>query len=412
MYRAPTLPEPRPPRSFSGPSDRPAVLVHLEEIQKADVGRKYARKDKRPLDPPPVVHCHFRSAPNSSYPSSPSEPDVSIESLIVGAVCHVDLFPVPEECYQKYTAQHSGTPIATVPPPPSLAPRVNPALSGSYLPPQAHIPEVVPSMTLPFLLGRPTEPGHQLLHQYGRPREEGGLASTSAGDVSPIVAWLGSYPIYEGSKCTYLLAGVTFTQAELVDYNSKQAAMFVYSDLAVKAEGTFILRYRALHVSSHITSPTPFTIFAECYGGPFKIYSTKEFPGLAPSTPLTRVSCVVFAQSIGDSSPKQLSITHPRLLIGFFGLQLLSLHNVRVNIRETERKRRRKSGADSRDKTTFRRPPRRASDDDSDDARTLPRSQSPIEYTQYSSMPPAVFPSSYSASGQFRRQLTDGSYRT
>ena len=30
-------------------------------------------------------------------------------------------------------------------------------------------------------------------------------------------------------------------------------------------------------------------ILAECYGGPFRIYSTKEFPGLRPSTELTKV---------------------------------------------------------------------------------------------------------------------------
>lgn len=29
---------------------------------------------------------------------------------------------------------------------------------------------------------------------------------------------------------------------------------------------------------------------AEVFGGPFRVYSTREFPGLEPSTDLTRVS--------------------------------------------------------------------------------------------------------------------------
>jgi hypothetical protein len=31
-------------------------------------------------------------------------------------------------------------------------------------------------------------------------------------------------------------------------------------------------------------------VLAECYGQPFDVYSTKEFPGLEPSTELTKVN--------------------------------------------------------------------------------------------------------------------------
>jgi hypothetical protein len=62
-------------------------------------------------------------------------------------------------------------------------------------------------------------------------------------------------------------------------------------DLAVKIEGTFILRYRMFDIFSKVSGIDDLLIQAECYGGPFRVYSTKEFPGLQASTELTKVSC-------------------------------------------------------------------------------------------------------------------------
>lgn len=60
-------------------------------------------------------------------------------------------------------------------------------------------------------------------------------------------------------------------------------------DLAVKNEGTFLLRYRMFDLFSKVEGHEDRVIQAECYGGPFRVYSTKEFPGLRASTELTKV---------------------------------------------------------------------------------------------------------------------------
>lgn len=60
-------------------------------------------------------------------------------------------------------------------------------------------------------------------------------------------------------------------------------------DLAVKSEGQFFLRYRCFDIFARTLGPGDLPIQAECFGGPFRIYSTKEFPGLQPSTELTKV---------------------------------------------------------------------------------------------------------------------------
>jgi len=70
--------------------------------------------------------------------------------------------------------------------------------------------------------------------------------------------------------------------------------MYVLQDLAVKIEGSFILRYRVFDIFSRAQGSPDLVVQAECYGGPFRVYSTKEFPGLQASTELTKVCILSF----------------------------------------------------------------------------------------------------------------------
>jgi hypothetical protein len=127
---------------------------------------------------------------------------------------------------------------------------------------------------------------------------------------SDVVHRFGNYPITESSKQTQAVVGATFVQPALVDYQGAKSIVFVFADLAVKIEGTFILRYRVFDIFSRPYNQTnDLAITGECYGDMFRVYSTKEFPGLQASTELTK---------------------H------------LARWGVRLNIRETERKRRKR----------------------------------------------------------------------
>ncbi|KAK0484911.1 velvet factor-domain-containing protein [Armillaria novae-zelandiae] len=117
-------------------------------------------------------------------------------------------------------------------------------------------------------------------------------------------------PILESSKMTTSLVGATFVQPNLIDWEGKRQLMFVFSDLAVRQEGQFLLRYRVFDLFARAHGQSDLTIQAECFGGVFRVYSTKEFPGLPPSTELTK---------------------H------------IQRYGVRLNARETERKRRKPS---------------------------------------------------------------------
>ncbi|KAI0358194.1 hypothetical protein OH77DRAFT_1397521, partial [Trametes cingulata] len=276
------------------------IRVELEELQKADLGRKYARKDKRPLDPPPVVACHFFEVTRSS-PSAPAyerefEPE-QVQTL--GTFCHVDLFAVPEEFSSGMVSRQPQTDGAS----PSTLTLSPLQMGSSYPAPQwSSTPLNLPPLVSSTPVSLPVQSQWTPFRTGMQP-----LLSSQQPDI---VAWLGPFAIRESAKCTEMLSGGTFVESAAVDYRGKRTAMFVFPDLAVKMEGTFVLRYRVSTICSQRESAPHMPVLAECYGGPFKVYSTKEFPGLRPSTQLTKQ---------------------------------LSLHGVRVNLRENERKRRKKS---------------------------------------------------------------------
>ncbi|KAI0059938.1 hypothetical protein BV25DRAFT_1772821, partial [Artomyces pyxidatus] len=288
------------------------VRAELIELQKADLGRKYARKDRRPLDPPPVVQLRLYVV-NEGANGRDAEVENYDEINNMGLICHVDLFPVPSsepseasssadpKRRQEHTASPSHASTSTMSPTP-------------YSPGSQPYPYTYPAPPPPYPNAGGSHPGSSSvglsmippMHMPDVP----GQSNLPHANLDEVVHVHHGYPISEGSKCTESLAGTTFVQAANLDYKGNKVLMFVFSDLAVKMEGNFILRYRCFDLFSKVSGgdiETP--VWAECYGGAFRVYSTKEFPGLRASTDLT----------------KHLS---------YFG--------VRLNLRESERKRRKK----------------------------------------------------------------------
>ncbi|KAI0700208.1 velvet factor-domain-containing protein [Cytidiella melzeri] len=405
-----------------GPFAGLTIRAELTELQKADLGRKYARKDRRPLDPPPVVQLKLLQLKHQGTPFERFEEyERYDEAQGLGLVCHIDLFPVPAQddhpdpaasphkrrkkspsasrpttastpaasvsptpapsmSSPSYTYTHSAMssspPAYNAPPPPpsqhgtsmstqygypspqpattsSSYPHTPPAQAsasgGITLPPISQLSGPPPvnvypgsslqlppmqaqafsraGLTLPPLPRGPPPPPHALSYSFPPPPPPpaqppalhpplqpstgtgGDVKAVRAGPDAPdgVVAYLGGYGIREDSKCTDSLSGACFAQSQSLEYHGRKVLMFVFSDIAVRIEGTFILRYRVFNIFARADG-VDIPILAECYGGPFRIYSTKEFPGLRPSTDLTK---------------------H------------LSLFGVRLNLRETERKRRR-----------------------------------------------------------------------
>ncbi|KAF8218379.1 velvet factor-domain-containing protein [Mycena galopus ATCC 62051] len=107
-------------------------------------------------------------------------------------------------------------------------------------------------------------------------------------------------------KASSELAGTTVIEAISIAWKGRTCILFPFADLAVKKEGFFMLQYRFFDIFSVPAGQTHPTIQAECWGAPFRIYSTKEAPKLGASTELSKA---------------------------------LARHGVRLNLREVARKR-------------------------------------------------------------------------
>ncbi|OCH89016.1 hypothetical protein OBBRIDRAFT_836141 [Obba rivulosa] len=362
-------PDLRPRRVGSSSTDVPVTFIagelagrtirgELEELQKADLGRKYARKDRRPLDPPPVIRLRLFEV---IEPGTPQEYEREFEhydeTIAFGLICHLDAFPVRgEDGSESLPWENAGDeqpPSATRPPPPPAFVTTQPPSMSQYAPFSYTVPPPPPPLHIftqdqpmsglsfsdsmsssmsfpanPFSATRssasyqPTasrassfygSPLQSLLHAPGMSSDIAHLVPASplnTASPDPTVAYFNDFAITESSKCTRWLIGTTFSEAAAIDYQGENMLIFVFPDIAVQLEGTFVLRYRAFNVFSQAGGGHSAPILAESYGGPFKVYSTKEFPGLHASTNLTK---------------------H------------LSMLGIRTHIRENERKRRKKS---------------------------------------------------------------------
>ncbi|KAF8186373.1 velvet factor [Pholiota molesta] len=252
--------------------------MELHEIQKADLGRKYAKVDRRPLDPPPVILLKIYEVHDAGTDRESETEMTYDDTQLLGLLCTVDLFPVPS---------------------PDILPS-QPSRRTAKKTPASAPSNRTTFHTSPSPTSSSSGYGQDIIHYRYQPSttEPSGPHVHGQG-TTDIIHHLDGFPITESSKQTQALVGATF---------GKKAIVFVFADLAVKIEGTFILRYRVFDIfARHYTQEL--TITAEVYGGTFRVYSTKEFPGLAASTELTK---------------------------------LLARWGVRLNIRETERRRRRR----------------------------------------------------------------------
>jgi len=233
------------------------IRAEVNEIQKANVGRKYAAsKDRRALDPPPVTELRIYDVRTAGNGVS-QETEIDYRGLQpTGLICHVEVFQV------SMATEDNPAQVTDFPVPPSANP--------SY-------PRVTPN-------GQPVE-----------------------------VYWR-NQPITIAANHTSSLVGDLFTQALNlpIGQNGKNSLIFVFADLSVQLEGWFLFRYRVFDLFSVSNGSQP--ILAECWGRPFRIYATKQFPGLEPSTELTK---------------------------------LLHGHHVPVRAREVRRKRKKNSNNDS-----------------------------------------------------------------
>ncbi|KAH9931954.1 velvet factor-domain-containing protein [Fomitopsis serialis] len=274
----------------AGPYAGRVIRADLVELQKADLGRKCGIRDRRPVDPPPVLRLRLYEVSDVDTAAQREEELVHLSEVDThGFICHVDLFPNPmptstlqttalvvteqagsSTASAAYYTQHEQHLTSTTEPSPRLSAACPVANTASSLSDGGQQPELHHGG--PGERTRRTRPG----------------SYASDGLPGQVATYVNGVPVLESSRCTQLIAGTLFSASSCIEYQRAAQLMFIFSDLAVREDGDYFLRYRTFNTLYSAAGSSPIPILAECYGGPFKVYSTKDFPGLRASTELTK----------------------------------------------------------------------------------------------------------------------------
>ncbi|KAF7359814.1 Velvet domain-containing protein [Mycena venus] len=241
---------------FSGQTLR----AELHEIQRPKYGRKFGTVDRRALDDPPVVLLRlfhvYNAGTNQQWEKEVQNYD---DISLAGLICMADLFEFPRSIRPNLNLQH---PLST---------NCNHNLYSIAMAPDRQYPIRGAESRLP----------------------------------PDTLVLMNGYPVTESSKRTASLFGTKFVEPHRIGWtgNNQNQILFTFSDLAVRLEGYFMLRLEAAKSFRVNLTPSRYRFFdifaesnaasspilAECYGDPFKIYSSKETPALKESTMLTKL---------------------------------------------------------------------------------------------------------------------------
>ncbi|KAJ7513037.1 velvet factor [Mycena galericulata] len=235
-----------------------------------DAPRRFGAVDRRVLDDPPVVLLRLYRVYNSGTDKEWSVELHDYDDIALsGLICMVELFEVvPDPVASPSSVSHSAQ----------------------------HMFNTNPNCTSPGRSVAATLTAEQKF----------------SGDV---LVEANAQTVSEEFNRTQFLFGTKFVEPHKIAFaaDGRKYILFTFNDLGVKLEGCFILRYRFFDLFSEPAGGASPKIQAECYGGAFRIYSTKEAPALKESTVLT---------------------------------MCLAKHGVRVNVRTKARKSRKKSDFD------------------------------------------------------------------
>lgn len=135
--------------------------------------------------------------------------------------------------------------------------------------------------------------------------------------INGVLTNVGSHFAIESLQYVNAMVGELFVQPITMDHEGKKALIFPFAvsgvclyekclspivfstclrlqNLAIKMEGNFVLRYRVFDLFSQSNGQEGHAAMACCYGSQFRVYSTKDFPGLRASTGLTKVREALF----------------------------------------------------------------------------------------------------------------------
>ncbi|EJD33660.1 hypothetical protein AURDEDRAFT_177249 [Auricularia subglabra TFB-10046 SS5] len=235
-----------PVRYYDGPYAGKVILTTIEEVQKADLGRQSRLSNHRPINPPAVVQVRLYEIKNRGTDSEEMvEMDVDAVHTL-GLVCHAELYPYNPEFEQ------------------------NPSLYTGSTPRPMPIQQNSGPIDCRQVLAR------RGVYPENLPRQP-------------------QVPLHRVCALTSHLSGQIYQSVVIADdfhRRQKKGMYFIFSELYVSMPGHFMLKYTAMSVDKSLERTGRAPLLAECWGGVFAIYPSKQNPSLKPSTELTmHLSC-------------------------------------------------------------------------------------------------------------------------
>jgi len=242
------------------------VRAELRELQSAELGRKYARVDRRPIDPPPAVQLRLFRVHSAGTPTRWEEEIANYEDILnLGLMCTLDMFPIPGPEEDDDFLSSSSSPRSSMTTNTGFTYfQTHPA------PSDHHVKRSAPDLQLP----------HKPLLHY--------VSSAHQIPQNDLLMQYGNHFITESSKQTFAVVGEKFAEPTLIDHEGNKVLVFVFPDLAVQQEGYFVFRFRMFDLFSGVPDSQHRPIQAELWSAKFRIYSTRYFPGLPPSTEFSK----------------------------------------------------------------------------------------------------------------------------
>ncbi|WWC60167.1 uncharacterized protein I303_102732 [Kwoniella dejecticola CBS 10117] len=167
-----------------------------------------------------------------------------------------------------------------------------PTIGVGIAPPSPHSSQFAYSAKFPDHHWPPT-PGSLVYNQAMHPDQPYGGANASPWDNerSRYLPTTSAQPAAQYSRV--LVGKVTATCHKLQDEEDKPGLYFFAADLGIRTEGTFTLRMMMTDITSlmnpEVLLGAKAPVLAETFSEPFTVFSAKRFPGVIPTTNLTKV---------------------------------------------------------------------------------------------------------------------------
>ncbi|OXG20464.1 hypothetical protein C366_01998 [Cryptococcus neoformans Tu401-1] len=282
---------------FSGKKMRFALSVEQEPV----LGRRKTEKDRRPLGPAPIVRLRAVECRSVEDDTGVIEEEVDAGTLdAVNIVCAADLCAptqtqhsaieetneaklLPESEHRPY-GEHDTSLVNFAGVTSSEQASSGPSTPARKARDQAVTSEVDPTSLGDAPLAADVVREEKAAKKWKRQKSSGEVSSGSATEIERARRSGAGHGAAVPERNLY--GNLHVGGVKVPDLEGKMGVWFLFTDLCVRQEGSYSLRFRCYDITAVEEGGLPVAQLAECRSQPFRIYSPRQIPILPKLTEL------------------------------------------------------------------------------------------------------------------------------